>query len=473
MSASCYTRPEGAGGCAGTYNHGPMVTFFAGLYWMEWYNGAHTESVQNRVLFATSSDAITWSPPRVMFNTTGSKGLENEPAIIIEAPRGARRYSVAGSWDVAMIDGNTPLMRRVMSPDILGPVFWLGPVIPKGFEHLNYRTYLEMDAQTRNDAADYLAALVDAVPQSDFGKPSERAMYQLPSDTNRLMLLLRSDDAAHVGQHMLASSCELMAAATEEPPPEHMIAGAPATALETEHFCRPITGFGFNVGLPGDKMPPRATRNAATHTSIGKIQMSTTVALMNRGGGRKPTVGHHCNWSAPVETNIPDSHSRACTARLPDGRVFLVGAQITHGRDPLVLSLSTDGLHWDEAWAVRVCDNESCQPRFAQNKSYVQLPSFSYPAAMWKLDSPRGPEVIISCKSRPVRCTSMCGVHDSASSSVALDLVGCLRLTCWLVVCLLNLACCVSSSTERLRTKSYLSETIYSYMRVVAILRPA
>ena len=369
-----------------------MVTFFAGLYWMEWYNGAHAESVQNRVLFATSSDAVTWSPPRVMFNSTGSKGLQNEPAIIIGGPMGGRRYSVAGSWDVTMADGNTPLMRRVLSPEILGPVFWLGPVTPKGFEHYGYRTYLEMDAQTRTDAADYLAALVDAVPKSDFGKPSERAMYQLPADKNRLMLLLRSGDPAHVGQHMLASSCELtVGVAAEEPPPGaagHMTAGATATVPETEHFCRPITGFGFNVGLPGDKMPPA----------------TTAARMIKTPARRKPTVGHHCNWSAPVETNIPDSHSRACTARLPDGRVFLVGAQITHGRDPLVLSLSTDGLHWDEAWAVRVCDDESCQPRFAQNKSYVQLPSFSYPAAMWKLDGPRGPEMIISCEYMFVLC---------------------------------------------------------------------
>lgn len=55
-----------------------------------------------------------------------------------------------------------------------------------------------------------------------------------------------------------------------------------------------------------------------------------------------------CNWTAPVGTSIPDSHSRACTAPLPDGRVFLVGAQILKGRDPLVLSLSSDGLAFDQ-----------------------------------------------------------------------------------------------------------------------------
>lgn len=34
-----------------------------------------SESVENRVLFATSTDAKEWSEPRVMFNTTGKIGM--------------------------------------------------------------------------------------------------------------------------------------------------------------------------------------------------------------------------------------------------------------------------------------------------------------------------------------------------------------------------------------------------------------
>ena len=44
-----------------------MISFWEGLYWMEWYNGVKSEGVQNRVLYATSNDAITWSEPAVMF----------------------------------------------------------------------------------------------------------------------------------------------------------------------------------------------------------------------------------------------------------------------------------------------------------------------------------------------------------------------------------------------------------------------
>ena len=62
-------------------------------------------------------------------------------------------------------------------------------------------------------------------------------------------------------------------------------------------------------------------------------------------------VGRHCNWTAPVPTDIPDSHSRACAAPLPDGRIFLIGAQIPTGRDPVVLSISRDGLEYRSARA--------------------------------------------------------------------------------------------------------------------------
>eukprot|EP00041_Stephanoeca_diplocostata_P037478 m.1420498 g.1420498 ORF g.1420498 m.1420498 type:complete len:164 (+) comp25045_c1_seq36:1692-2183(+) len=101
-------------------------------------------------------------------------------------------------------------------------------------------------------------------------------------------------------------------------------------------------------------------------------------------------VGRNCNWSAPVGTSIPDSHSRACSAPLPDGRIFLVGAQILKGRDPLVLSLSSDGLAYDQVYALRVCVTPDCEPRFGGP------PGFQYPAAMWRTTGVSEPEILFS-----------------------------------------------------------------------------
>ena len=47
-----------------------MLSHYNGYYWMEWYNGVDSEGVKNRVLYASSRDAVTWSRPAVMFNAT-------------------------------------------------------------------------------------------------------------------------------------------------------------------------------------------------------------------------------------------------------------------------------------------------------------------------------------------------------------------------------------------------------------------
>ena len=333
--------------------------------------------------YATSEDAVTWTEPAVMFNTTGPTGLENEPHLEIEG----RRYAVGGSWDVFARTGSgaehtgpdTALLRRVYSATHLGPVCWLGKQVPKGYERFNYPTCSgstagEVDAQTAADAAAYVAALLDLEPVSDAGKPNERVLYELPgTDRRRLIMMLRAGESK-TPHAMLASTCELPGA---EP--------APAPANEVMHFCRPGTGL-YNAGLVGDRMPaPSSPTHPIKHGDGGGD---------GGGGGDPPWPGYHpvpvgrrCNWTAPVYTNVPDSHSRACTAPLPDGRIFLIGAQIPKTRDPLVLSLSTDGLNFDKAWAVRA---GAPPPR------YAGYPGFQYPAAMWKLDGPRGPEIIFS-----------------------------------------------------------------------------
>jgi len=142
-----------------------------------------SEGVNNRVLYATSADAITWTKPNVMFKTTGPVGLENEPHVIISS----RRYAIGGSWDVFARTGggaehtgpDTPLMRRVHGPESLGPVFWLGKEVPQGYERFGYPTYFDrsIDAQTRADAAAYVAALVDTEPTSDWGLATSASFW--------------------------------------------------------------------------------------------------------------------------------------------------------------------------------------------------------------------------------------------------------------------------------------------------------
>jgi hypothetical protein len=54
------------------------------------------------------------------------------------------------------------------------------------------------------------------------------------------------------------------------------------------------------------------------------------------------------SWSAPVETDYSDTDAKFHCGRLPDGRFYCVGNPIGGGRTPLVLSLSRDGVRFDQ-----------------------------------------------------------------------------------------------------------------------------
>jgi hypothetical protein len=184
------------------------------------------------------------------------------------------------------------------------------------------------------------------------------------------MALLRSGGGLpgepSVGSHMLHSTCELPADGADysqnhQHQRQQLDQGSEEVVKETYHVCRPGTGL-FNVGLPGDRMPASTTVGTPAQRKLHIPAVDADAAGAAATGpwpGYTPIpVGKHCNWTAPIVTSIPDSQSRACTAPLP-----------------------------------------------------VSIPGFQYPAAMWKLDGPRGPEILFSYSVNKVRCA-----RQSASS---------------------------------------------------------
>lgn len=88
------------------------------------------------------------------------------------------------------------------------------------------------------------------------------------------------------------------------------------------------------------------------------------------------------NWTPGVQTDIPDSPSKAVAGTLPDGRIYLVGNQVAvKGRDPLVLSLSTDGIRFD--WAAAI---QSGAPPI-RKEGRAKVPGFQYPSAVVARDA--------------------------------------------------------------------------------------
>ena len=58
-------------------------------------------------------------------------------------------------------------------------------------------------------------------------------------------------------------------------------------------------------------------------------------------------------WTTASRTNFPDANSRSTAGVLPDGRVYVISNTSQVGRDPLTISLSEDGLTFDEAAVIR------------------------------------------------------------------------------------------------------------------------
>ena len=82
-----------------------------------------------------------------------------------------------------------------------------------------------------------------------------------------------------------------------------------------------------------------------------------------------------------------DSNLNAGT--LPDGRIFLTSNACPKGRDPLVVSTSSDGWHFDKAVAVMTCGSldGQCKPRYAgrsknPGQAYPQSVAVTEPESM-------------------------------------------------------------------------------------------
>lgn len=87
-------------------------------------------------------------------------------------------------------------------------------------------------------------------------------------------------------------------------------------------------------------------------------------------------AGEH--WTVPLLSDIPDSRSKQCAGTLPDGRTFWVGNPTgSKSRRVLVLALSTDGYHFDEAYLL--AGPEDLPPR--QFAGRYKTLGYNYPKA--------------------------------------------------------------------------------------------
>jgi hypothetical protein len=103
-----------------------------------------------------------------------------------------------------------------------------------------------------------------------------------------------------------------------------------------------------------------------THYTVAN---TTEEVILHRTKDHKMGFVHRADtsskWSSQAPSTIPDADSNLNAGPLPDGRVYLLSNACTKGRDPLVLSFTSDGWSWDEAYNVMSCEALGrCGPRY-------------------------------------------------------------------------------------------------------------
>lgn len=145
------TLPNGTKNPSGLYNHGPMLLFVNGSFLCMWYNGPEREYERNRVVVATSRDAVAWTAPTEVFPSVNQHGEENEPFVQVNG----RVYAAASdrTWGNNHDSGlqGAILMRQLLPH--LGGMFWVadrrpGPSVTN---QTDIPMWDDMDHQTQAD----------------------------------------------------------------------------------------------------------------------------------------------------------------------------------------------------------------------------------------------------------------------------------------------------------------------------------
>ena len=363
----------------GTYNHGPHVSLTPhGMIIASWHNcPKYEDSSGCEVLYSTSDDGETWNQSRTLvepLSAAVSANASGGPASGVNVYAQGfvtlgdkRMYHLAGAYNLvcsakcraspppphleaccASCLACCPCANKTKLPGIIGalrfdasgrlttgPLAWLATraelarysltssekQIPSYDELGAAEEAMAADAATFN--AQYLGVHVPPAPPP--ARLSERSVYATASDAVpaaelRLTSLLRDD-------------------------------GSPPTLTLWASFCKL-------------RVANRTTASSIAHaTANGQTLLSPTQCPA---------------WSAPVPTNIPDSRSATWAGLLPTGDTCLLGAQLPKlwKRDPLTLSLSSDGVNFDRLVAAR-CDAPPM--RFP---AHTKGPGWEYPSAV-------------------------------------------------------------------------------------------
>ena len=290
-----------------TYSHHPHLCRFRGRYLAMWSNGReHEDDVGQRVLWASSRDFATWTPPRPLLDSLPGRYAE----VVLTAAgfhdAGERLVAYAGQFEYA--------------PDRLHE----GRRLPgdRGHVGTTLRALVSGDGEHWGPLLDLGVPIVP-----NHGPQATRSGRLLLS--GNISFPWTDDPAGLTGWRP---------------------AGIYPPDMAAELFD---DSAGFWLVKERQGWPCGLCEGSFYQTDDGVLHM------LLRSGTERLWVTESADdgesWSPPVATGFTDNGTKFHFGRLPDGRFYYVGCpdpQPRGARCPLVLSLSEDGVLFDRHWVL-------------------------------------------------------------------------------------------------------------------------
>ena len=266
-------------------NQHNYLAHYGGKLWLMWSDGPGVEDrAGQRVKFATSPDAITWSQPEFLTPPPPNSGSDS--------PHYGKRTAEGSRWISRGFWQRGGELLALASLDEAAGFF--GPSLAL------HAFRLQADGKTWRDAGVISADTINNFPP-----------HRLP--TGEWLMSRRTHDYRRTGVFFLIGGTKALDDWQSVP-----VRGS-SDQLSAEEPLSWVLPDGNLAALFRD----------------------------NRRSGylyRSFSIDHGRSWSTPVQTNFPDATAKFHGLRLRDGRYVLVSNANPRKRDPLTIAVSDDGL---------------------------------------------------------------------------------------------------------------------------------
>jgi hypothetical protein len=316
-----------------TYSHHASITFFKGRCYATWSNGReHEDYPGQRVLIASAEDFNQWSAPEPLVGP-----LPGDHSELVLTAAGFHQH---GGTLVAYF----------------GQYEYTAEAVRSGIRNSYAHQDTQLWAMTSADGRTWSAPLDMQAPIVPNHGPQPTRSGRLIISGN-IAFPYTDDPGGLTGWTMTGIYPDDMAATIFD---------------DSEAFWKVQAAMGWPAGL---------CEGSFYQTGDGVLHMLLRTTGPGYAGKLWGTESRDdgATWSAPAETAFTDNNTKFHFGRLPDGRFFYVGCpdpQPRGARNPLVLSLSEDGVRFDQHFIL--ADEEYVQRRTGLHKGGL----YGYPHTM-------------------------------------------------------------------------------------------